>query len=575
LIDELVLERYRIRELIGEGGMGRVYAAEQRVGTTVRRVAVKTLRAQLSADAQVVKRFYREAETIVRLTHPNIISFFDFGALSDGTLVLVMEHVDGESLAAHLARGPLSTARVDGILAQVCGALAEAHGLGIVHRDLKPDNILLTTRGGQTDFVKVLDFGIAKLSAQEQDATTKLTQQGMIVGTPPYMSPEQFRGDQVDPRSDVYSLGVIAYEMHTGRLPFDARTPWEWASKHLTAEPEQLHVSVQTGVSKQRALAIQRALSKTPEGRPATVEQFLEELRSGESGAARPALSAGSSVSGNQEPEREASEAVATAELAKHRTAWWGGAVLVAAALATIAAVTLTNTSHQATQAPSAKQKIVAARDTAPGETAPLGPQPQKEDDVAVAPFSPSTPTKPAGADAPELGAARAARVSARKTAIAQPSHEDAKSPERGNAALPDALRTVSKPETAASSTHPRAIDPQDSAPAAQTPSGPTPSPTSSMPADLAERVKKATEQAAQRPEVAIGMYRGAVLRYGADHPALLVLAGTLRRESDRRLKELLGKDRCAQAQALFRALTSAGLAGAAARSFSSACPAP
>src|SRR4051812_47616210 len=235
LLGQELLGRYKVVRLIGEGGMGRVYEAEQRVGTTTRRVAVKTLRPQLSADPQLARRFFREAETIVRLTHPNLIQFFDFGELPNGTLALVMEYIEGQSLAQLLAAGPLDPLRVDRIFAQICGALAEAHGIGIVHRDLKPDNILLTQRGGQGDFVKVLDFGIAKISAAEDDRSTKLTQQGMMVGPPPYMSPEQFSGDSIDARSDIYSLGVIAYEMLTNRLPFDARTPWEWASKHLTA----------------------------------------------------------------------------------------------------------------------------------------------------------------------------------------------------------------------------------------------------------------------------------------------------------------------------------------------------
>src|SRR5690606_12990691 len=141
LIGQEVLGRYRVVSLIGEGGMGRVYLAEQRVGTTTRRVAVKTLRPQLSADKQLARRFFREAETIVRLTHPNTIQFFDFGELPDGTLIIVMEYIEGQSLAHELARGPLAPERADRIFTQICGALAEAHGLGIVHRDLKPDNI--------------------------------------------------------------------------------------------------------------------------------------------------------------------------------------------------------------------------------------------------------------------------------------------------------------------------------------------------------------------------------------------------------------------------------------------------
>lgn len=601
LIDRVVLERYRIRQLIGEGGMGRVYAAEQRVGTTVRRVAVKTLRAQLSADPQLMKRFYREAETIVRLTHPNIIAFFDFGALPDGTLVIVMEHIDGESLAAHLARGPLSTARVDAILVQVCGALTEAHGLGIVHRDLKPDNILLTARGGQSDFVKVLDFGIAKISAQEHDvATTKLTQQGMIVGTPPYMSPEQFRGDVVDARSDVYSLGVIAYEMHTGRLPFEARTPWEWASKHLTAEPDQLRVDLQTGVSKQRAQAIRRALAKMPEGRPDTVAMFLEELRSGESGAGRAAPPTPPSLTTTIDDTRSSSEAITVPGLSKGRgAAWWtavAGATLVAVAIATFVARSpaLDPPSHRPppaplvaidsvhkpaviTERPAVEMDPTLADGPAPAATQPSQPQPQSR--AKGGKLAPAGSSSRQNVDAVRTPAAAVAlrrgemvhetnESTAGQASVRSPTVRPATAGAAPAAATAPAAGTVVAPTAAAGASASPAVSANGATPSAK----PT---TRETPPDLLERVAKAQAEAARRPEVAVGMYRGAVSRYGADHPSLLTLAATLRRECDRRIKELLGNDRCAQAQALFRALTSAGLAAGAATSFSARCPAP
>ena len=136
-----------------------------------------------------------------------------------------------------LQRGAIEAERADRLLIQICGSLFEAHNMGIVHRDLKPENVLLTQRGGQKDFVKVLDFGIAKRSEAEDESQAKLTKQGMVLGTPPYMSPEQFSGQTLDARSDIYSLGVMTYEMLTGHLPFEARTPWEWATKHLTTPP--------------------------------------------------------------------------------------------------------------------------------------------------------------------------------------------------------------------------------------------------------------------------------------------------------------------------------------------------
>ena len=187
----------------------------------------------------MLARFHRECGTVSELEHPNTIQFFDFGQTPDGQLYIAMEFVQGQSLSRRAAAGP--DARPSACCAssaQVCGSLEEAHGRGIVHRDLKPDNIILTTRAGQADFVKVLDFGIAKRSeAKDQAQEQKLTQQGMVLGTPPYMSPEQFTGKELDARSDIYSLGVMAYEMLTGRLPFDADTPWEWATQHMTAQP--------------------------------------------------------------------------------------------------------------------------------------------------------------------------------------------------------------------------------------------------------------------------------------------------------------------------------------------------
>src|SRR5690606_35179793 len=147
----------------------------------------------------------------------------------------VMEYVRGEALSEVIERGPLPLERALPILRQICGALHEAHEIGVVHRDLKPDNIILPTRAGQADFVKLLDFGIAARSGRAATrAQTKLTQQGMVLGTPPYMSPEQLSGADLDRRSDLYSLGVIAFEILAGHHPFEAASPWQWAHKHMT-----------------------------------------------------------------------------------------------------------------------------------------------------------------------------------------------------------------------------------------------------------------------------------------------------------------------------------------------------
>src|SRR6187549_4057496 len=271
LIGQLIGGRYRVTGVLGEGGMGIVYVGEQQMGSTVRKVAIKTLHAHLSKDPSVIARFHRECGTVAQLEHPNTIKFYDFGSTADGTLYIAMEFVAGKPLSDVLAQGPLSVERTIKIMRQVCGALDEAHMQGIIHRDLKPENVILTARAGETDFVKVLDFGIAARSeSADAQREQKLTQQGMVLGTPPYMSPEQFTGKALDRRSDIYSLGVMAYEMLTGQLPFEADTPWQWATEHMTAQPRPFE-AVATGGSIPSAMraAIMKALAKDPEQRQA------------------------------------------------------------------------------------------------------------------------------------------------------------------------------------------------------------------------------------------------------------------------------------------------------------------
>ena len=257
--------------------MGAVYVGEQKLGATTRRVAVKTLHPHLSKDPKVKARFEREVGTIAELEHPNTIQVFDFGTTEeDGLLYLVMEFVDGTNVSDVIEKtGPMDPRRVEKIMTQVCGSLEEAHSRGIIHRDLKPENVVLTERAGQKDFVKVLDFGIAKRSNEEDPREQKLTQQGMVLGTPPYMSPEQFTGKPIDARSDIYSLGVMMYEMLTGRLPFNANTAWEWATQHMTVPPIALEA---TGahVPQRMRDSIMRSLEKDPTRRFANVREFCD-----------------------------------------------------------------------------------------------------------------------------------------------------------------------------------------------------------------------------------------------------------------------------------------------------------
>jgi serine/threonine-protein kinase len=284
MIGQLVGGRFRVTAVLGEGGMGIVYVGEQQMGSTVRKVAIKTLHQHLSKDPSVLARFHRECGTVAQLEHPNTIKFYDFGSTSDGTLYIAMEFVAGRSLAEVIRdEGPLEPARVTRILRQACGALDEAHEKGIIHRDLKPENLILTNRAGDKDFVKVLDFGIAARSeSADAQKEQKLTQQGMVLGTPPYMSPEQFTGKALDLRSDIYSLGVMTYEMLTSRLPFDADTPWQWATQHMTAQPIAFEVSAPSkSIPPGMRQAILKALSKDREKRQSTAREFFTELSEG------------------------------------------------------------------------------------------------------------------------------------------------------------------------------------------------------------------------------------------------------------------------------------------------------
>ncbi len=283
LIGTVVGGRFRIVDVLGEGGMGRVYRGEQQMGTSVRQVAVKTLLSQYARDPQVVARFMRECGTVAELEHPNTIKVYDFGQTPSGELYIAMELLTGKSLESVLEiHGSLAPERVDRIIGQVCGSLQEAHLKGIIHRDLKPANIQLMTRAGEEDYVKVLDFGIAKRDERTSKSEQKLTQQGTVLGTPPYMSPEQFKGQELDARSDIYSLGVMTYEMLTGKLPFDADTPWEWATKHMTVPPAPFE-SWPAGqhVPPKMKAAVLRALEKDREKRPATVRDFFGEFTLG------------------------------------------------------------------------------------------------------------------------------------------------------------------------------------------------------------------------------------------------------------------------------------------------------
>ena len=236
LLGMIVAKKFKVEKILGVGGMGKVYKARQLA--LDKAVVVKVLHDQFRDDPQLVQRFQREARAASRLNHPNSIQIIDFGQDETGVVFMAMEFLQGQDLFALLKKeGPLSPERVARVMIQVCSALAEAHEQNVIHRDLKPENIMIEDRRGQRDFVKVLDFGIAKIQDPAETGGQALTQAGMVCGTPEYMSPEQARGLQLDARSDIYALGVIMYQLSTGELPFTADSPIGIVTKHILEAP--------------------------------------------------------------------------------------------------------------------------------------------------------------------------------------------------------------------------------------------------------------------------------------------------------------------------------------------------
>lgn len=231
LIGTVLSERYSIRSVLGRGGMGVVYAASHVI--IEKRVAVKVLSQDFAHKEELVQRFMHEAKAASRIGHENIVDIHDFGTTPQGSAFFVMEYLDGRDLGTIIDQdGPLPWERCKPIILQICKALGAAHAKGIIHRDLKPDNIFLIDRDGNENFVKVLDFGIAKMTGIDE-GDRRLTKTGMIFGTPDYMSPEQASGKRPDHRVDIYALGVITYEMLTGSLPFQAESFMGILTKHM------------------------------------------------------------------------------------------------------------------------------------------------------------------------------------------------------------------------------------------------------------------------------------------------------------------------------------------------------
>ena len=273
-IGQVLGDRYRLLARIAEGGMGTIYRAEHVV--LRKRMAVKVLRPELSLDLDLVRRFQQEAIAASQIGQENIVDVTDFGRAPDGALYFVMEELDGVSLATLLHNtGPFPIERAVLLLAQICRALAAAHGRGIIHRDLKPDNIVVVRRDDGSDLAKVVDFGISKSGVGREDGT--MTRAGTIIGTPEYMSPEQAAAAIVDHRADVYAFGVVAYEILTGTLPFHGENAVATLVDHRTKAPEPPGHR-RPGLPPELEAMVLRALEKDPDARQQSMAEVAVDL---------------------------------------------------------------------------------------------------------------------------------------------------------------------------------------------------------------------------------------------------------------------------------------------------------
>jgi serine/threonine protein kinase len=277
---EILDGQFKILQKIGSGGMGSVYKASQPAMN--RMVGVKILHPKLNSRKDLVARFRREARAMSHLSHPNSTKVFLYGALEDGSLYIVMEFLEGKNLNQTVrSEGPFSVARALPILIQVCGALDEAHKAGIIHRDMKPENIFICQQGSLRDYPKVLDFGLAKVTEREmRPGSLVLTQEGMVFGTPEFMSPEQAQGTPLTPASDIYSLAVILYEVLTGKLPFEGKGAMDFIQLHVNGKPIPLNERV-PGLTFPPLLGevLLRALEKKPHDRFASAADFAAAMK--------------------------------------------------------------------------------------------------------------------------------------------------------------------------------------------------------------------------------------------------------------------------------------------------------
>ncbi len=270
------IQGYKQIQLLGRGASSAVFLAEQL--SLSKRVAIKRLYQTLNTDTRAISRFEQEARALSNLKHPNLAEVFDLGTADDGTLYIVMEYADGPNLKSLIAKGVLEPTRVVQIARQLCDALAYAHDNEIVHRDLKPENIILVNDWQGNEQVKLVDFGIAKPTAQGGEIQ-RLTQTGELVGSPSYMSPEQIRGDQIDQRTDIYSLGCIMYEALTGRVPFRGESMMSTLALHLEQTPEPItQVNANLSAWKPLCEVVTQCLEKDKNRRIASAQSLKSAL---------------------------------------------------------------------------------------------------------------------------------------------------------------------------------------------------------------------------------------------------------------------------------------------------------
>ena len=405
-----VVGEYQIETKLGHGGMGAVYQAIHPV--IGKRVAIKILHHELCANEESVNRFVQEARAVNRIGHPNIVDVFGFGTTEDNRAFLAMELLQGESLGRRLGREPSLTSReACGVLLEVSYALEAAHAAGIIHRDLKPDNVFLVAgRNGAID-VRLLDFGIAKLSRDGAliEGSVTSTQPGVMIGTPQYMAPEQARGMPLDGSADIYALGVMAFEMLTGRPPFLSEDPVELVAKHITLLPPAPS-DFNADLPEIADQLIGEMLEKDPSERPAIarVQELLERIK----------ISPPSDHAVARNAKRQMETAlIGTVDAttpnpsaSPRRTRWW---LLVAALAAVALAVTL----------------VLSATDRAEDASPPNTAEPQPASLPVVAPVARPEPPAVAPTAQPEV-----ARPTEQPVAVVEPTAPKVRKPKRKQA---------------------------------------------------------------------------------------------------------------------------------------------